>query len=223
MLIDILNARGLNPTSLEAWLVFKEKVLSVYSVRKLPKSMAVELAFNSGRILDHLFIGEGADKWRRYIEYFWDVTLSPSLPFRVEDDEEHGGLKLVGNCDTVVEDIDIMGFFFPVSDAEYTLLVQARYFSLFKTSREKLGVLFGPLSLVNHSCSSRWFFPDPCRRKKKDKDILEDYLCVWNYLKCDDLDVDIKYENEWLVNYFPMGKTTRPAWFVCNCIKCSYP
>ena len=204
-------------TSLETWLVFKEKVLSDRSMRESTKDIAVACACSSYRPNGNLPIEEDVKRFRSYIDYFWDITLCFSLPFRVEADDSHGGLKIVGRRNVKVEYLIIMGFFFVVSESEYALLVEAKYFSLFKSYKKKLGILFGPLSLMNHKCKHIMFLPDPCR-SVRGKAMLEDDIYLITKLKCEDDEMGLNADKEWLVNYFPSG--TKPAWFSCICDSC---
>ena len=174
VVFDILRGRGGQMTSLEAWLVFKREVLSNILIREASKDLAIDCACSITFLTEH--IGDAALVWRGYMEYFWTVTLSKDLPFQVVDDTSNGGLKLITKGEVTVEYLAVMGFLCPISDDEFTWLVTAKYYSTFKGSGTKRGILYGPLSLMNHSCCANWFFPNP-RNCKNKYDRLERERC----------------------------------------------
>lgn len=218
VVIGILARRNKNTvTSLEAWLIFKKEILNISTRRRLSKERAVESACESHFLLGRNNTSAACAVWKIYFDYFWDITLSPDLPFQVHNDALRGGLRIIGKGDTDVEALLIMGFLFAVNVEEYSSLVSARYFSIFQGSGEKRGILYGPLALMNHCCVADWFFPNP-RKWKNRYDRLEIEILIWTKLKSHKFEVTIGNEEELFVNYFPGGE--KPTWFKCKCPKC---
>ena len=80
VVLDILRNRGSFSSSLEAWFIFKSEILDKVSIRRSPKEVAVLCACVP---LTH---SNEAVVMRKYIEYFWDITLGPNLSVGVDDD-----------------------------------------------------------------------------------------------------------------------------------------
>lgn len=215
VVIDILHKRDGGVTSLEAWLIFKKLILDNRIIRKSSKEFAIQSAISSIQI--SVGLTSDISVWRGYFNFFWNVTLDDNLPFVVDDDESYGGLKLKSKGDVTIEHLNIQGFLFPVTDEEYARLVEVKYYSIFEGDGVKSGILYGPLSLINHSCSADWFFPNPTKTTRK-YNVLEKDILYWTKLKSHKFEVNISDRQELLVNYFPDG--SRPACFDCKCAGC---
>jgi hypothetical protein len=212
VVLHILRSRGSFSSSLEAWFVFKSEILEKVSVRHAPKEVAVLCA------CVRFVHSDEAAVMRKYIEYYWDITLGPDLSVGVDDDVIRGGLRLISkeNKVHIVEDLNVMGFLFSVTDEEFALLEEAKYPSLFNGGSNKRGILYGPLSLMNHSCLGDWVFSNPTVRNNKN--VLEGGLFIWRYVISRQPEVERICGDELLVNYFPEGEV--PTWFNCICSKC---
>ena len=53
---------------------------------------------------------------------------------------------------------ELYGLVAQVSEEDFDALVEAKYPSLYETGGSVMGILFGPLSLVNHSCAAKFRF-----------------------------------------------------------------
>jgi len=90
--------------------------------------------------------------WKYYLSLLHPVKA----PLKVANDPHHGlGLYARKPLDQVPK--DLFGLVANVDEEDFAALVDAKYPSLYETGHV-MGILFGPLSLVNHSCAASFRF-----------------------------------------------------------------
>ena len=102
--------------------------------------------------------------WRYYL-----ALLSPDSPIRIGvSAQPSSGLGLFARreLDTAHLPKEVFGAVASLDDEDFDLLVDAGYPSLFGTGGSVNGILFGPLSLCNHSCSAPFRFSNLIHRGK---------------------------------------------------------
>jgi hypothetical protein len=91
---------------------------------------------------------------------YYQVIVHPSAPIRCINDPAKGGLQLVARRDLSFQELNagLYGFVTEeIGEADFETLMKEHYPSLFDGNR----ILFGPLSLINHSCTSDFRFTNP--------------------------------------------------------------
>lgn len=158
-------------------------------------------------------------KWENLLRYYWSICLDPTLPFVIVDDE-YGGLEIRAKRTVPLQSLGIKGFLFVLSEKEFQLAVDSHFSSLFDGSRSingctGKGILFGPMSLLNHSCNSLIRFPmhktvsfPLCKRNK---------CLTFESLKAEeDVEILLKKNEPVLVKYYNIDDDVN-HFFECKC------
>jgi hypothetical protein len=147
------------------------------------------------------------------------ALLSPDSPIQIKVSAGGRGLGLFARTKLSVRSLPkvLFGAVASLDAEDFDTLVEAGYPSLYGTSTVN-GLLFGPLSLCNHSCSSPFRFSNLIHRGKPE--MFEEFgiirLKPRNVTRRQQKDLTIQSSTEILVNYGMRKKD-----FVCQCRACN--
>lgn len=220
----VLSASNSVPLGARLWCCFKRYVLEKPLVRAtyevpltetafrqkvrpvLRKSGPVELRGGSrtARRLERDSLGV---LWRYYL-----CILDPASPLRLESGARGLGLYARRRLDTQKLPKELFGAVASLDEPDFDMLVDAKYPSLYQTGKVN-GLLFGVMSLVNHSCGATIRFTNLIPRGRPEG---FDGFGIIRLKSNGKKRTWIEPSQEILVNY---GMRTKG--FVCECESCS--
>ncbi len=206
--------KGFIPSGLIYWSWWKKYILKSYKARK-------ELCAKSD--IDRPKLVEYLQTWKKYFpaqvltssqrksEFFSDCwlwyksTLSPSLPYHIEEDLK--GLGLYADCD--FSSSKLWGTAIYLEPEAFIQLQHLEYPSLAANSGYTYAIV-GPASLINHCCKSKRSFSFPCKKNIAPFPELLGYKIITTFPA-----QIIKGGEEILVKYCD----SKELHFVCYCCK----
>lgn len=147
--------------------------------------------------------------WRYYC-----CILDPRSPIRIGPSGRGLGLFARKRLDSGKLPKELFGAVASVSNSDFDSLIDAGYPSLYQSASEG-GILFGPMSSVNHSCSASFRFSNLIPRGRPDG--FDGFGII--RLKLKNRKVDFVPENEQIMVNYGMRKRN----FECECNECRRP
>jgi len=159
--------------------------------------------------------------WIKELFIYFKFTLSPDLPFKVQDSTSFSGLCLISQDTNAISKEFLWGILYYISEDTRDALVQLNYPSLYQHGKD-CAIVCGPLALVNHSCSSPFGFSLPTIIYPNDElDCFFDgcHMISLRYIGSDNNSIKKQEEEETeiTVRYAPKKDLS----FQCKCDFCS--
>lgn len=220
----VLKSTNSVPLGVRLWCCFKAHVLEKDPVRALFQVALSETRFR--QMMRPLLRKygpvelRGASRTARRLERdclgvlwrYYKALLDPLSSIQVGRSARGLGLYARKQFEASRLPKEVFGAIASVEDDDFDALVGAKYPSLYQTGRTS-GILFGPLSLVNHSCGAKYRFSNMIPRGRPDG--FAGFGIIRLKGKNRNTNVLTK-DDELLVNY---GMKKRN--FECECDECS--